>query len=410
MAGSLFAQTSVDDELSSYIERFKLKPLAKLVGKNTTLFNIGKKLYNSKKLSGYRNISCNTCHDPEKGTSDGLSLSLGHGVVTTNGQTQQSGAMVLKRSSPALYNLGYKAFNIMFWDARIRVYSDRFITPEPAFNGKNPSAKYITKNISTALEMQVMFPMVSHDEMLGKGSALDAPTRLESWAKIVNRFWNEEKELLLKLASILKIKRKDLNISHFAKALAHYISFDFNVTNTPYDNYLRGNTNSMSHKEKEGMKLYLTKGQCIVCHGGKHLTNFAVQNIGIPQVSTQAHGIDNGLFEETQNERDKFRFKNPSLRNISKSAPYMHNGSLLTLREVVEHYNKIDLFLNNYQLDESIQIPYKDKIILYNSAALLDNMYKGVFQPFLRRGLNLTELEIDALVLFLEKSLTEVKK
>lgn len=406
---SLFA-SDIDIELNSYINQFNLKPLEPVEGLNNKLFEVGEKLFNSKNISGFRNISCRDCHDPSKGTSDGLPLSLGQGRVTHGNDVFQGEGVLLKRNSPALFNLGYSDIKAMFWDARVRFNGEYFNTPEPALNGPNPEADYIAKNMKSALEMQVIFPMVSREEMLGAGSPLDSDSNLESWNKIILRFWNEDKVLMYSLSESLKVNPNDLNISHFAKALAHFISFEFNVTNTPYDQYLRGNKGALSQLEKEGMKLYLTKARCVICHGGKHLSNLMIQNIGIPKIHKEGEPIDYGLYEETGDQRHKFLFKNAGLRNISKSAPYMHNGSLKTLRDVIIHYNNIKLGLDEYVMPASYQIPYSDKVVQTSTDVLNQEIYSGVFQPFLRKGLNLSNKEIDALEYFLTKGLTELEK
>jgi cytochrome c peroxidase len=405
---NLLAQVT-DDELDVYISQFKMAPLKALEGKDQKLFNMGEKLFNSKNISGYRNISCRDCHNPDTGTCDNLPLSLGQGRITHLGQVYQGSGVLLKRNSPALYNLGYPEYKNMFWDARVRYNGKFFVTPEPAFNGPTPQASHITKNLDSALEMQVIFPMVSREEMLGFGSPLDGGSNLESWRRIILRFWNEDKEFMISLAKYFEIDGSDINISHFAKVLAHFISFEFNVTDTPYDRYLRGDRWALSQVEKDGLKIYLTKGRCAVCHGGEYLTNFAIQNIGTPKIQKNGESLDMGLYHETADQRHRFLFKNPSLRNIAKSAPYMHNGSLSTLREVVEHYNNIKLGLDNYIMPSFYQIPYTDLMTYTNTSQVNELIYSGVFQPFLRKGLSLDEYEIDALTQFLENGLTEVK-
>ena len=102
--------------------------------------------------------------------------------------------------------------------------------------------------------------------------------------------------------------------------------------NSKYDQYLKG-TSSLSTDELEGLNLF--KEKCSSCHQGVLFSDFQFRNNGINQNNT----ADLGRYNITLNEADKGKFKTPSLRNIEKSGPYMHNGSFRTLEAVLEHYN-----------------------------------------------------------------------
>jgi cytochrome c peroxidase len=104
----------------------------------------------------------------------------------------------------------------------------------------------------------------------------------------------------------------------------------------PFDRHAAGDTAAMSAAAKRGLALFLSeKGECFHCHsiGNKLFTNFTFENNGL-----YATYPDVGRFNVTGIERDKGKFKVPSLRNITLTAPYMHDGSLKTLEEVVAHY------------------------------------------------------------------------
>jgi len=104
--------------------------------------------------------------------------------------------------------------------------------------------------------------------------------------------------------------------------------------NSPYDLYLGGNENALTEDEKAGMNLFNGKANCIACHNGSQISDFSFQNNGL-----YANYIDQGRARVTLNANDEGKFKVPSLRNIAYSWPYMHDGSLISLEDVIEHYN-----------------------------------------------------------------------
>lgn len=106
--------------------------------------------------------------------------------------------------------------------------------------------------------------------------------------------------------------------------------------NSRYDQFLHGEADALNALEKEGMNLFFSsKTNCSACHSGQLFTNFAFENNGIHEKY-----IDNGRFRLTGKQEDLHLFKTPSLRNAGLTAPYMHDGSISTLEEVVEHYSK----------------------------------------------------------------------
>jgi len=116
--------------------------------------------------------------------------------------------------------------------------------------------------------------------------------------------------------------------------------------NSPYDRYRAGDEAALSPSAKRGLDLFFGKAHCSACHVGEHLTDFAFHNIGV------GVGADDGRFAVSGLGGDRGAFKTPTLRDISRSGPYMHDGSLQTLEAVIEHYNKGGTA--NPQLDEEI--------------------------------------------------------
>ena len=199
VAFQVSAQTKLDLQLKSYVEKFNLKPISGPGIIDPELFKLGQMLFTDRILSGNNNISCVECHHPRVMTHDGLPLSIGEGSsgIEVNGQHRMQGlGKVLARNTPALFNLGN--VDTMFWDGRIS-YDKKtkiFTTPVEELNGSDPIRSDITLALSSALAAQALFPMVNHDEMRGeKGSntIANAKDELEAWNLIVKKVLAEKR-------------------------------------------------------------------------------------------------------------------------------------------------------------------------------------------------------------------------
>ncbi|RKY52425.1 MAG: cytochrome B6 [Candidatus Neomarinimicrobiota bacterium] len=113
--------------------------------------------------------------------------------------------------------------------------------------------------------------------------------------------------------------------------------------NAPFDQYLRGNVTAITEEAKEGYALFKSKG-CITCHHGRNIGGNLYNKFGVIE---DAKSADLGRYNVTKNERDNFFFKVPSLRNISKTAPYLHDGRAATLTEAVK-------IMARYQLGQPV--------------------------------------------------------
>jgi cytochrome c peroxidase len=119
--------------------------------------------------------------------------------------------------------------------------------------------------------------------------------------------------------------------------------------NAPVDRYRSGEADALSEPALRGMKLFLHQAHCAACHSGANFSDGAFHNIGIGMKNKDP---DVGREKVTGLLGDRGSFKTPSLREIARTAPYMHDGSLRTLEEVVEHYERGGI--RNPQLDEEI--------------------------------------------------------
>lgn len=146
-----------------------------------------------------------------------------------------------------------------------------------------------------------------------------------------------------------KIFGKDLDPDCVAKAIASYVRTILSG-NSAFDRFRAGDKNALSPAAQRGLALFEGKANCVRCHAGFNFTDESYHNLGIGMDKEKP---DLGRYLVTKVESDKGAFKTPTLRDVAKSAPYMHNGSLKTLGEVVSFYNRAGL--NNPWLSKEIR-------------------------------------------------------
>ncbi len=251
----------------------------------------GQKLFYDKSLSKNKDRNCASCHNPEKAFTDGQKTNQS---LTGNR---------LMRNTPTLTYASLQ--NAQFWDMR---------QPD--------------------LEKQALDVIQNKDEMHGSLS--------DNLLKIQN---NIEYKALIKNAFP---KAKSLEEWQLQNALASYIR-SLNKFNSKFDSYFQTNSNTFTEEEKLGFNLFAGKAKCATCHFIP-LFNGTVppiykkteqEVIGTPQTKNGTIiSQDLGRFNQYKMAQLKNSFKTPTLRNVSQTAPYMHNGVFKTLEEVVDFYNK----------------------------------------------------------------------
>ncbi|POB13986.1 cytochrome-c peroxidase [Halobacteriovorax sp. DA5] len=407
-----FALSPLDEALSKLIKKHNLTSLPESQLQNQNEVILGSRLFAEVRLSGNKDITCMHCHHPMLGTGDNIPFSIGTGGAGLGKSRVQDGkGHIIKRHAPALINLGYDEITDMFWDGRVHVDWNKgeFKTPSVELNNKPE----LNKKIRNALAAQVIFPLLSVEEMLGKDNEIASKKGdLAKWDALVKRLLNGSKSAmyqnLFKRAYPKDFEANKIDISHVANALAAFITRNFNLVDTPYDEYLNGNQGALNESEKRGLKVFLDKGACINCHSGQHLTDWDYKSIGLPQIgpiSSDATLNDKGRFEVTGNKADQYNFRTPPLRNIHLSAPYMHNGVYETLEEVVDHYNHTRPAIKNYIVTEVTQGHYEEKIVKDENFVNNKLRYQLISDDDIRRPLQLTEDEKADLVQFLKTGL-----
>jgi cytochrome c peroxidase len=256
---------------------------------NKELADLGRKLYYDPRLSKTGAVSCNTCHPlAQYGTTP---TTVSTGILGRKGQ----------RNAPSTYNAaGHFA---QLWD------------------GRSPS-----------VEKQAVMPLENKDEM-----GMTAADVIAAVAQVA--------DYRLEFAQVFPKTEQPVSIEHIGLAIG---AFEHGlVTPARWDRYLRGEQSVLNAEEKAGAKLFANLG-CIVCHTGPYVGGSMFERLGarVPWPASR----DRGRKEVTGAVADDMVFKVPSLRNVAKTAPYFHDGSVATLNQAVRMMARHQLGI---ELDDS---------------------------------------------------------
>ena len=271
---------NIDDEVKPrFRERSLLLPVVYPTSNPYTdvKAELGKKLFFDPRLSGSGQISCASCHDPDLAFADGRAVAFGH-------QRKE-----LKRNAPTALNTAFNAS--LFWDGR-----------------------------ADSLEQQAADVINNQDEM--HASARFVRERLNGVPGYTNTF-------------AAAFGSPDVTLDRAAQAIA---TFERTLTSrgNRFDSFLRGDTNALSDEAIRGLHLFRTTARCINCHNGPNFTDGRFHNEGLTYYGRKYEDL--GRYQVTKDPQDVGRFKTPTLRNIARTAPYMHNG-LFDLDGVLNMYN-----------------------------------------------------------------------
>jgi parallel beta-helix repeat protein len=260
---------------------------------------LGRLLFFDPVLSENDDIACATCHHPDLGFGDGLATSVAPG-----GQTPA-------RNAPTLWNAAF--VQSLFWDGRV-----------------------------SSLEEQALVPLTHADEM-----AVADPETMAAQVRAIP-------EYAALFESAYGIGADEITPEAITRALAAFqrtlISDD-----SPFDRYAAGDFDALTPQQRRGLAIFRSGAtRCFECHSAPTFASDTFRVVGVPSDDPGRAGVvDDGLFGA---------FKVPTLRNIALSAPYMHDGSMATLEEVIDFYangggrahgfEKVDVFVNPFELNE----------------------------------------------------------
>ncbi len=236
---------------------------------------LGRMLYYETRLSKNHDLSCNSCHDLANFGVDGKKFSEGH--------KKQLGG----RNSPTVYNAAGR--HVQFWDGR-----------------------------AADVEEQATGPIMNPVEMAMPDEALVVKTleSIPAYVELFKKAFPEEKKPVT-------LKNVGVAIGEFERKL---------VTPSKWDRFLKGDKTALTDEEKKGFNTFVDSG-CVTCHMGAYVGGTMFQKVGL--IKPWPNQADQGLFDITKKETDKMMFSVPSLRNITKTAPYFHDGSAETIEQAI---------------------------------------------------------------------------
>lgn len=266
---------------------------------------LGKKLFADPRLSGTGQSTCLWCHTPERGWSDGIKTSV------------RFGGEVMPVASPTIINIAYN--RSFMWDGRAPSLDKQ------AYGGQK------------------------------KGSDINAMSTVEPKV-VIERLNNIKgyKEAFAKAYPSLGLTRKSVGY-----ALA---SFERTVisNNSPFDQWVAGDEQALTAEEVNGFSVFLDKekGNCATCHNPPNFTDDGFHNIGLAEYGNKKHHPGRGKYRKAKIMDGAF--KTPTLRDITMTAPYMHDGSLATLEDVIDHYVEGGAVKTNLSPDMKTELKLND--------------------------------------------------
>ena len=283
---------------------------------------LGRLLFWDPILSGNQQVACATCHHPDFGYAEDLALSIGvdgAGLGSDRRFVSPDPIPFVKRNSQTVLNTAFNGIDLeggydpaaapMFWDDRAR-----------------------------GLEAQSLLPILTFEEM--RGHAYPEEDAVDT---VVARLQGipEYRSLFAEAFE----GENTVSAENLGKALAAF-QRGLIANNSPYDRYMRGETDAMTRLQIQGMRRFEQVG-CINCHNGPMFSDYELHVLGIRDNRLLAES-DSGAIEQP------YAFRTPSLRNLAYTAPYMHNGLFATLEDVVEFYDDVgDRDERNVNLDRS---------------------------------------------------------
>lgn len=239
---------------------------------------LGKMLFFDPRISSSATIACASCHDPDLGWSDGRPRSFGHKRRKT------------KRNSMSILNVAYQ--DHLQWDGR-----------------------------AESLEEQALLPIKSPTEMnMGLDLVRERIADIEAYRELFAESFGDRR----------------VSTRRIAQALA---TFERGITSRPsrLDRFLQGDRDAMTDRQIHGLHLFRTKARCMNCHNGALLADGKFHNLGQSHLSRPSQDL--GRFLVTGDTSDVGKFRTPSLRDVTYTAPYLHHGLIFRLREVIDMYD-----------------------------------------------------------------------
>ncbi|MEO0381274.1 MAG: cytochrome c peroxidase [Pseudomonadota bacterium] len=310
---------------------------------------LGQLLFYDRILSGNKNIACSTCHHPDLGTGDGLSLGIGEGGVglgpqRTAGTGDDRIRKRIPRNAPGLWNLGARDLTVMFHDGRLSVAE----TYENRFN--SPAEERLPDGLENLLAAQALFPLVAQFEMAGNPKENEVAGAVHdridyAWPILTDRVRHNAQYAEMFASAYPHIHgSSDITIADIANALSAFMTFEWTSFDSPFDAYLAGDRSALTPAQVDGMTLFYGMAGCADCHSGPLMADEGFHPLGLPPFGPgrtrqwDPMVRDVGHMGESNRLEDAYAFRTPMLRNVALTAPYGHNGAYPTLEGIVRHH------------------------------------------------------------------------
>ena len=288
---------------AGHLEPFRSVPVPKNNPQTPEKIELGKKLFFDRRLSGDGTTSCADCHIPEQAYTDGQDISLNY-PTTKNWRNAQT-----------LINVAF--YKKLFHDGRVKTLEDQALFPMMSAFEMNQNLDFLEEEIRVVPEYAEAFKKAFGGE----------PTR----------------------------ERIAMAIAAFERTLIS--------VNAPYDRFLKADRNALTEDAKKGFEIFKGKGKCAACHDGANLSDDKFYALHVPEnpvllndprVTATMRFVakvyhykdyrnlkeDPGRYLITRDKKDWKAFRTPTLREIAKTGPYMHNGVLATLDGVIEFFDQ----------------------------------------------------------------------
>ncbi len=364
---------------------------------------LGRDLFYDPILSGNREVACATCHHPDFGTSDGLSLGIGDGGIGLGASRVADPDNMpearIPRNAPALFNLGAHDFTRLFHDGRIEV------DPTRVGGLRTPLAADMVAGFASLLSAQTMFPVLSPDEMAGHYSENDVARAVRqglltgeggAWDIIAKRV--ADIPAYAEAFARVYPDRPEIAFTDISNAIAAFMAWEWRSDAAPFDAVLRGEL-TLDGAAATGMALFYGAAGCAGCHSGPFLTDQDFHATGEVQIGPgkaaafESHARDEGRFRVTGHADDLYAFRTPSLRNVLVTGPYGHAGAFGDLTAYLRAHADPESALVDYNIGAAT-LPALDVVDISEDFAPIR---AAIGQP----ARALSEGEISALMAFL---------
>ncbi|WP_439581522.1 cytochrome-c peroxidase [Dyadobacter bucti] len=271
--------------------------------------NLGRLLFFDPVLSGNKDVSCATCHQPEFNYAEFLETSIGVNGVGSGSKRrfiETNDLPFVKRNSQSILNTAFNGIKNgelyepekapMFWDLRAK-----------------------------GLEMQALEPIRTLEEM--RGNSFHEDKVLD---EIIERIRKIPAYSVL-FSEAFSGEQEPVNQLNLSRAISSY-ERTLIAPNTRFDQYMRGDSNALSTSEKDGLNAFLVTG-CAKCHSGPMFSDYKLHTLGVPDTDNRKES-DAGI-------NNDYAFRTPSLRNLRYTGPYMHSGKFATLEQVLMFYEDV---------------------------------------------------------------------